>query len=180
MARSGPRRCDGHHKFCDFRPKMCETWDMREAEWGLPNAVACPLPSSGDGIVTPPTSTLIGAETEHQNHCRSAQPMSLMGQNRRLPQRNNNRRFTSDSGHHRHRGCKRLWVPRTGWFNAPRVRIVSRAFLATEFDSFSRRAGATQYHGGEVAARGLHRRRLAQQFHQSVNAVTNGRVPPAS
>jgi hypothetical protein len=30
--------------------------------------------------------------------------LAAMGQNHALPQRNSNRRFTSDSGHHRHRG----------------------------------------------------------------------------
>jgi hypothetical protein len=35
---------------------------------------------------------------------RSAQPMSLMGQNPKLPHCTSNRRFTSDSGHHQHRG----------------------------------------------------------------------------
>jgi hypothetical protein len=37
------------------------------------------------------------AETEHQNHCRSAQPMSLMGHFPALPHCNSNGRFTPKS-----------------------------------------------------------------------------------
>jgi hypothetical protein len=40
--------------------------------------------SSGNSIVSAQTSTLIGAEIGIQNHCRSAQPMSLMGHFRQI------------------------------------------------------------------------------------------------
>src|SRR5205823_4572985 len=38
------------------------------------------------------------AQTRHQNYCRSASPMSLMGQNPLLPRRNLDGRSTSTSG----------------------------------------------------------------------------------
>jgi hypothetical protein len=44
-------------------------------------------PSSGASIVSAQTSALIGAETGHQDHCRSAQPMSPTGQTRMSPER---------------------------------------------------------------------------------------------
>jgi hypothetical protein len=37
----------------------------------------------------------------HQKHCCSAHPMSLVGQNPKLPQRNNGGRFTSINRHNR-------------------------------------------------------------------------------
>jgi hypothetical protein len=39
------------------------------------------------------------AQTGHQNQCRSAQPLSQLGQNPKLPHCNSNGRFTSISGH---------------------------------------------------------------------------------
>ena len=45
-------------------------------------------------------NVVTGGDNEHQKHCRSAQPMSLMGQNLRLPQRNIDSRLTSVSRHY--------------------------------------------------------------------------------
>jgi hypothetical protein len=81
-----------------LRIRPGRTWTEPADYWHRPllrarserHAVAAPLrsvmnsrglisaPSSGDSIVSAQTSTLIGAGNRHQNHCRSAQPMSLM------------------------------------------------------------------------------------------------------
>src|SRR6266480_3349307 len=60
---------------CRERPRHCRPADQRD-ELASPHIG---FPSSGASIVSAEAGTLTGAE----NHCRGAQPMSLMGHSRR-------------------------------------------------------------------------------------------------
>jgi hypothetical protein len=61
------------------------------------------------------------------HHSKLGPLTSATGHNRRLPQRNSNRQFTSDSGHHQHRGWEGALGAEGQLFNAPSACPVSRA-----------------------------------------------------
>jgi hypothetical protein len=66
--------------------------------FGIEVIAACgdsPFPETQEGaLYRPKGNILIGAKTNTRNHCRSAQPMSLMGQLHALPRRSIAVRFT--------------------------------------------------------------------------------------
>ena len=85
----------------------------RRALAALPPAVTrrfMPIPKAANGMVLAQTSTLVGVENGFRYCNMSCWPMSELGQNLRLPQRNIDSRLTSVSRHTRAKPYNPSWL----------------------------------------------------------------------